>query len=59
MDLPEFDLQQLLRKYRKDNGDIDYKSFCDNIDSVFFEEDTAKDALEKHRSKGVSLFKYN
>jgi quinol monooxygenase YgiN len=51
--LSEFEIKQLLDKYRTPEGLIDYKTFCESVEKVFFEEDAAQDALEKHRSKPV------
>jgi len=51
--LPEFEIKQLLDKYRTSEGFIDYKTFCENVDKVFYEEETAQDALDKYHSKPV------
>lgn len=53
MNLNEFELKQLLEKYKTPEGFISYKAFCENIDQAFFVEDTAKEALEKHHSHPV------
>jgi len=34
---------------------IDYKSFCANIEQVFYREEAAQDALDKNKSKPVLL----
>jgi hypothetical protein len=51
--LSDFEIKQLLEKYKTPEGLIDYKTFCESVEKVFFEEDAAQDALEKHRSKPV------
>lgn len=53
LDLADFEIQQLLDKYRTPEALIDYKSFCENVDQVFADGTTAKDALDKHHSKPV------
>jgi hypothetical protein len=51
--LSEHKLNQILKKYRTEEGMIDYKSFCANIEQVFYEEEAAQDALDKNKSKPV------
>lgn len=55
MPLSEFELNQILEKYRTPEGMIDYKSFCENVDRVFYENEAAKDALDKNHSKPVRV----
>jgi len=52
----DFEIKQLLDKYRTPEGLVDYKTFCQNVDKVFSEEEQAKEALEKNRSKAVNLY---
>ena len=50
----------LIDRYRVPaTGLINYRSFCDCVDEVFFDSEKAKNAEAKARSEGVSSTKSN
>jgi hypothetical protein len=55
MSLSEHEIQQLMTKYKTPEGLYDYKTFCEQVDKVFFSEAEAADALDKHLSKPVFI----
>jgi hypothetical protein len=48
-------MQQLLRKYKLDNGMLNYSTFCKNIDEVFTEGGDAKAVINNSNSRAVGF----
>jgi hypothetical protein len=53
--LSEEEMQELLNKYKLDNGLINYSSFCKNINEVFTENSNPEAVVENSKSKPVRL----
>lgn len=51
--LTDYEIKQLLDKYRTPEGLVDYKTFCENVEKVFFNAEEAQDALDNRHSKPV------
>jgi len=49
----DFEIKQLLEKYKTPEGMVDYKTFCESVNKVFSDSNEAEDALDKNCSKPV------